>query len=167
MNPLALLKMLSPRAWLEIAGAILVAVVLWKVYDAGENHVKAANERAVHAQEVANAKAERTVGDRIAAALAAYQANTVPPPPAPVPHLVCHNAGGGAVPSRGEAAGGGHGEGEAVPAGAAPTDAGFDPAPAVSAVGLDADAEIDRLQKKVTLLQQVIEAYQAGGMVAK
>jgi len=169
MNPLALLKLISPREWLFAAIAALAIGGAIHFYRAGEAHVKAADARAVAAQQEKVNVSEQLIGDRIAQALAAYQANNVAPPapPAPVPHLVCHNVGSGSVPGGQEAAGGGNGAGTGPAVVPAQADAGFDPAPAISATGTEVDARITHYVAKIRLLQAIIRGYQDGGVVAR
>lgn len=169
MSPLDLLKLVTPREWLYIGIAALAVAGAVHFYRAGEAHIKEADAKVVHAQEVANGIAEATVKTRISDAVAVWAAAHAapPPPPAPVPHLVCRQTGGSAVPGGRGSAGAGDGAGAPAQAAAAGADAGFDPAPAVSATGLRGDAELDALEEQIDLLQATIRAYQEGGMVHK
>jgi hypothetical protein len=164
------LKAISPREWLFAAVAALAVYGAIYFYRAGEAHVKTADARAVAVQQEKVHVSEQLIGDRISAALAAYIANTAapPPPPAPAPRIVCHSAsGGGSVHGGQSAASGGDAGNSGSPTSATEVDGGFDPAPAVSAIGEDADAEIAALRAQNELLKGIVRAYQAGGVVAK
>jgi hypothetical protein len=143
----------------------LLAAVGW-IYHRGETHVEAAEAKVVAAQVVHNQEVENAVSSRVAAAVKDYDALAPIPVPTRVPVLVCQSSGG-TVRSSAGAAGGSNGAGAGVPVNPGGADEGFDPAPAVSQTGTEADAEIEHLQKKVKLLQNLVAAYQSAGLVAK
>lgn len=166
---LAFLKLFSPREWLLLAALAAVSILAYRIYVAGEHKIEAADAKTAAAQVVHNEEVESRVKSGLAKALAAYLAahTTPPPPPAPVPRLVCRAAGGGQVPSGPSPVAASNGAGTNPAAPAAQADAGFDPAPAVSADGTAYDALIDHYLAKIKLLQQTVKAYQDGGLVAK
>jgi hypothetical protein len=149
---------------------VIIALLLGAVgyiYHRGETHIEAADAKAVATQLKKNVEVQNEIKAKVAAAVADYDALAPIPVPAVVPRLVCVAAGGSAVPPSGPAPSGGDGTGASVPVSAEPAGKGFDPAPAVSATGTAADAEIAHLQKKIKLLQDYVAALQAGGLVAK
>jgi len=146
--------------------AALTGAVGW-IYHRGELHVKAADAKVVAAQIVHTREVQDEIKAKVASAIAEYDALSPIPVPAVVSHLVCHPAGSGGVPKGGPSSGGNHPAGAGVPASAAAANEGFDPAPAVSATGIAADAEIDHLQKKIKLLQDYVAVLQAGGLIAR
>lgn len=163
--PIVLAFLAKDWKYLVVIAALLGAVG-W-VYHRGETHIEAADAKVAAAQEIHNREVQNVIKAKVAAAIADYVALTPIPVPAVVPRLVCYASGSSEVRAGGPPARGGDATGAAVPAGAAAAHEGFDPAPAVSATGTEADAEIDHLQKKVKLLQDLVHAYQAGGLVAK
>jgi hypothetical protein len=158
---------LLAKDWKYLAVIAALAVAVGVIYHRGEVHIEAADAKVVAAQIVHNTEVQNAVKAKVDVAVAEY--DTLAPIPVPVraPVLVCHASGSGDVPPSPSPSGRSDAAGEAVPVSAAPTDAGFDPAPAVSATGTAADEEIAHLQAKVLLLQNVIRAYQDGGLVAK
>lgn len=163
--PIVLAFLAKDWKYLVVIAALLGAVG-W-VYHRGETHIEAADAKVAAAQEIHNREVQNVIKAKVAAAVADYVALAPIPVPAVVPHLVCYASGSGEVRAGGSPARGGDATGAAVPAGAAAAHEGFNPAPAVSATGTAADAEIDHLQRKVRLLQDLVHAYQAGGLVAK
>lgn len=162
--------------WLGIILSALGGVgIAWHVHNVHEQEIglqkqQAADKKVADAAIVHNKEVEDLVAKRLAAALAVYQAAQPIAPPAPLPGIVCRHTVapvGSVLPSGQGSVAGSHGTGASVPVGAAQVDAGFDPAPAVSATGTAADEEIAHLLAKIQLLQDTIAAYQAGGLVAK
>jgi hypothetical protein len=167
----ALFALVPLKDW--IYGGIIVALLAaFGVYTVHERHIgeariEASDKKVADAQIVHNKEVEDVVASKLSAAIKDYDALSPIPVPRSVPVLVCSTSGGSDVPSGESAVAGSNGAGAGVPVGAGQSDAGFDPAPAVSATGTDADKEIAHLQKKIKLLQDTIAAYQAGGLVAK
>jgi len=165
----ALLALVPLKDW--IYGGIIVALLAgfgwYTVHERhiGEAKIEASDKKVADAQIVHNKEVEDVVATKLSAAIKDYDALSPIPVPRSVPVLVCSTSGGSDVPSGESAVAGSNGAG--VPIGAGQPDAGFDPAPAVSVTGTDADKEIVHLQKKIKLLQDTIAAYQAGGLVAK
>lgn len=160
---LALLK--KDWKYLVVIAALLGSVG-W-IYHRGEAHIEAADAKAAATQEVHNREVQNVIKTKVAAAVADYVALAPIPVPAVVPRLVCYSSGSGEVRSGGPSASGGDAARAVVPVSPEQAHEGFDPAPAVSATGISADAEISHLQKKVKLLQGLVQAYQAGGLVKK
>lgn len=146
--------------------AALLGGIGW-IYGRGEAHVKAADAKVAAAQIVHNTEVSNEIKAKVAAAVADYDALAPIPVPAAVPRLVCLASGSGPVREGAAPARGGDVAGASVPVNSKSADEGFDPAPAVSATGTAADAEIEHLQKKVKLLQGYVAALQSGGLVAK
>ena len=167
----ALLALVPLKDW--IYGGIIVALLAgfgwYTVHERhiGEAKIEASDKKVADAQIVHNKEVEDVVATKLSAAIKDYAALSPIPVPRSVPVLVCSTSGGSDVPSGESAVAGSNGAGAGVPIGAGQSDAGFDPAPAVSVTGTDADKEIVHLQKKIKLLQDTIAAYQAGGLVAK
>lgn len=164
---LALIKLIPLKDWLYTAIIIVLAFFLWRVYHAGEAKIEASDAKFAAAQVVKTQEVESRVKSGIAEALAKFNATPAPPPPAAQPSVVCYAPNSSKVPNRGLSASGGDGAGGTVSFSTAKADEGFNPAPAISADGQAADAEIIRLKAKVTLLQGTVVAYQNGGLVAK
>jgi hypothetical protein len=166
-----MLAMLPIKDW--IYGAVIVALLAafgwYTVHERGigEKKIEAADARAVAAQVVHNGEVENAVKQKLADALKDYELAPVVPTAARIPSVVCYAPSDRAVPHRPGTVAGSDGAGAAVPSGAAKDNAGFDPAPALSADALAADAEILRLKAKVALLQETVQAYQSAGLVAK
>lgn len=165
MPPFILAFLAKDWKYIVIIAALLGAVGY--IYHRGETHVREADAKVLAAQIVHNVEVQNVIKAKVATAVADYVALAPIPVPAVVPRLVCYASGGGAVRAGGPTAHGSDAAGAGVPTGAAAAHAGFDPAPAVSATGTAADVEIDHLQKKIKLLQDLVHAYQAGGLVAK
>ncbi len=155
------------KDWKYLAVIALLLGAVGYVYTKGEAHVKAADAKVVASQIVHNTEVSNEIQAKVAAAVADYDALAPIPVPAVVPRIVCQSAGSSAVPASKKAASGSDAARAGVSVGSEKADAGFDPAPAVSADGTAADAEIEHLQKKVKLLQDLVQAYQDGGLVAK
>lgn len=164
---LAFLKFTTPKEWLFAIALVLLGAYTLYIYRDGEKHIEAANAKVATAQIIHNEEVESRVKVALADALKQFQATPPPPPPAAQPNVVCYAPDSGKVPDRGLTVKGGDGAGGSVSFSTAKPDAGFDPAPAVSADGQRADAEIIRLHAKVTLLQRTVQAYQAAGLVLK
>lgn len=173
LNPTGLM---IDMIWLGIILSALGGVgIAWRVHNVHEQQIgrdiqDKADKKVADAAIIHNEEVEKLVKQRLADAVAAYLAANPPAPPAAVPDIVCRRTvapARGAVPGRGQTVAAGNGAGAAVPLGTAQTDVGFDPAPAISADGTAADAEIAHLLAKIKLLQDTIAAYQAGGLVAK
>lgn len=167
---LALLKLIPVKDWVYGALiAVLLAAFGWYTYherQIGRQTIELADKKLADAQAAKNKETEDGISKGIQTALDKWKQDHPIPPPAPIPHLVCHNSPSGAVVPQGRgSANTGNGIGTAVPISPESTDAGFDPAQAVSSTGTEADTEIIRLKAKVTLLQDTIKAYQSGGLV--
>jgi hypothetical protein len=158
---------LLAKDWKYLAVIAALAIAVGVIYHRGEAHVEAADAKVAAAQIVHNTEVQNAVKAKVDAAVAEY--DTLAPIPVPVraPVLVCHASGSGDVPASPGPAARSDAAGEAVPVSATSTNAEFDPAPAVSETGTEADAEIAHLQAKVLLLQSTIRAYQDGGLVAQ
>ena len=167
----ALLALVPVKDWIYagIIASLLVAFGWYTLHERaiGEKKIEAADAKVVAARVVHNEEVENVVKSKLSDALKDYELAPIVPVAAAIPKLVCYSSGGSALSGRGGPVSAGDGAGVAVPAAAAATDAGFDPAPAISADGLDADKEILRLRAKVKLLQDTVRAYQAGGLVAQ
>ncbi len=163
--PFILAPLAKDWKYLLIIAMLLGAVGY--VYHRGEAHVQAADARAAAAQIVHNSEVENVIKAKVDAAVAEYDALTPVAVPEPVPMLMCHATGSSNVPASPSSAGSGDATGATVPVSTEKADAGFDPAPAVSETGTAADEEIAHLQAKVLLLQEMIRAYQDGGLVAQ
>jgi hypothetical protein len=167
----ALLALVPVKDWVYvgiIAG--LLATFGWYTFHeraVGEKKIEAADAKVAAAQVVHDQEVQDVVKSKLADALKDYELAPVVPVAAAIPKLMCYASDSGAVPGGTSSVTAGDGTGAAVPAAAAAADEGFDPAPALSADGLDADKEILRLKAKVTLLQQTVSAYQDAGLVAK
>jgi hypothetical protein len=161
-----LLELLA-KDWKYFAIIALLLCAVGYIYHRGEQHVEASDAKVAAAQIIHNQKVDDEIKANVKAALADYDALAPIPVPATVPRLVCVATGGGAVPEGGQAASGSNGAGASVPISTAPASQGFDPAPAVSATGTRTDAEIEHLQKKIKLLQDLVHAYQDGGLVGR
>jgi hypothetical protein len=153
------------RDWKYIATILGLVVAVGYIYHRGESHVKAADAKVVAAQIIHNGEVDAQVKTEVAAALKDYDDLSPLPQPVPVPVLVCHGASQ-VLPSPAPAKGS-DAAGAAVPVTTEKDSAGFDPAPAINADVVAADIEIERLQKKIDLLQALIRAYQDAGLVAK
>jgi hypothetical protein len=151
--------------YFAIIGALLGVIAY--IYHDGEKHIERADAKVAAAQIVHNSEVQNVIKAKVAAAVADYSALAPIPVPARVPVLVCQSPGSGVVPQSQAAASGSNSEGASVPTRATGAYAGFNPAPAVSATGSKADAEIEHLQKKIILLQALVSAYQDGGLVEK
>jgi hypothetical protein len=167
----ALLALVPLKDWIYV-GIIVTLLAAFGVYTVHERHIgeakiEASDKKVADAQIVHNKEVEDVVATKLSAAIKDYDALSPIPVPRAVPVLVCRTSGGSAVPSGKGAVTGGDVAGAGVSVGAEHTDAGFDPAPAISDTGTAADKEIVHLQKKIKLLQDTIAAYQAGGLVAK
>jgi hypothetical protein len=164
---LALIKLIPLKDWIYTAIIIVLAFFLWRVYHAGEAKIEASDAKFAAAQVIKNQEVELRVKSGIADAVAKFQATPPPPPPAAQPSVVCYAPSSSKVPNRGLSASGGDGTGGTISFSTAKADEGFDPAPAISADGQAADAEIIRLKSKVTLLQDTLKTYQVNGLIAK
>ena len=167
----ALLALVPLKDWIY-SGVIVALLAGFGWYTVHERHIgeakiEASDKKVADAQIVHNKEVEDVVATKLSAAIKDYDALSPIPVPRAVPVLVCRTSGGSAVPSGKGAVTGGDVAGAGVSVGAGQPDAGFDPAPAVSATGTDADKEIVHLLKKIKLLQDTVAAYQAGGLVAK
>lgn len=163
--PIILAFLAKDWKYVVIIAALLGAVGY--VYHRGEAHVEVADARTVAAAIVHNNEVSDEIKTKVAAAVADYDALSPIPVPARVPVLVCHASDYRPVSKGTVSAVGSDSAGAGVSVGTAQADAGFDPAQAVSDTGTEADAEIDHLQKKVKLLQDLVKAYQGAGLVAK
>jgi hypothetical protein len=163
--PIFLSLLVKDWKYLVIIAALLGGIGY--IYHKGEAHVDAADAKVVAAQIVHNTEVDNVVKAKVAAAVKEYDELAPIPVPAVVPRILCYASGSSPVLQSPGAASGSDGAGSGIPVSTASTNAGFDPAPAISQTGTDADAEIEHLQKKVVLLQQLVQAYQAGGLVAK
>jgi hypothetical protein len=167
----ALLALIPLKDWIYggIIAALLVGFGVYTIHERhiGEEKIEASDAKVAAAQVVHNKEVEDVVTTKLHAAIQDYDALSPVPERAPVPVLVCRTAGGGSVPGGEGAVTGGGVTGAGVPFGPEQPDAGFNPAPKISATGSDADAEIEHLLKKIKLLQDTVAAYQAGGLVAK
>jgi hypothetical protein len=164
---LILLKSLSPKTWLHIAFAVAVLSAAAWIYHKGEQHDAAATTKLAQAAIVHDTEVQNVVKSKLADALKDYELAPVVPVATHIPSIVCYSSGGSTVPGGRGPASASDGAGAAVPSAPAAADAGFDPAPAISRDGLIADTEILRLKAKVTLLQQMVSAYQDAGLVAR
>jgi hypothetical protein len=133
----------------------------------GADKIKEADAKVVAAKIVHDKEVDDVVKAKVAAAVADYESLAPIPVPAAVPVLVCKQAHSSPVLQGPGTAGGGVSSGAGVPVAAAQDSAGFDPAPAVSADAQAADEEIEHLQKKIVLLQDLVRAYQDAGLVTK
>jgi hypothetical protein len=163
----ALLRRIPVRDYLYLAAIVALGVYTLHERHVGASKIEAADAKVAAAQVVHNGEVQNVIKAKVAAAVADYDALSPIPVARAVPVLMCHASGSGSVPASGSPASGGDVAGASVPVGAESAGAGFDPAPAVSKTGTAADIEIDHLQKKVKLLQQLVSAYQDGGLVAK
>jgi hypothetical protein len=163
--------MITTKDWVYagVIAALLAAFGVYTVHErhVGEHKIEAADARVVAAQIVHNTEVDHVVQTKVAAAVADYESLAPIPVAAVVPVLVCHASGSGPVLQSRGAPSAGNGKRIAVPTPAATADAGFNPAPAISADGSAADEEIEHLQKKITLLQALVQTYQGAGLVAK
>jgi hypothetical protein len=167
----ALLALVPLKDWIY-AGIIATLLVGFGVYTVHERHegahkIEIADAKVAAAQTIHNEEVQSVIQAKVQSAINDYDALAPIPSPVPVPRLVCRPAGSGNVPQGTQSASGGDGAGGGVPVSSSADSFGFDPAPALSATGTDADAEIEHLQKKVKLLQDLVHAYQDGGLVAK
>lgn len=167
LGALAFLRSLSPKTWLHAACAVAVLALAAWVYHRGEKHEDAATAKLAQAAIVHNEEVENVVKSKLADALNDFKLAPIVPTAAHVPGVVCYASGVDTVPGGGGPVSASDGAGAAVPASATASHEGFDPAPAVSADGLDADKEILRLKAKVGLLQKTLQAYQGAGLVKK
>jgi hypothetical protein len=163
--PLILAFLAKDWKYLLAIGVLLGAVGY--IYRKGEVHIEAADKKVVAARVIHNEEVNSVVQTKVAAAVKDYEELSPIPVPLTVPKLVCLAPSGGALLSGAKAASGSNGAGTGVSVSSAPDSQGFDPAPALSVAGTDADAEIEHLQKKVTLLQDLVRAYQDANLVAK
>jgi hypothetical protein len=168
---LALLKLIPIKDY--VYGAVIIALLTgfgWYTFHeraVGEKKIEMADAKIAAAQIIHDQEVATRVKAELDTALANYETPTAPPPPAPVPVLVCHKTGGSNLPGGPGPVAASNGAGTNPAAPAAQADAGFDPAPAVSADGTAYDALIDHYLAKIKLLQQTVKAYQDGGLVAK
>lgn len=156
-----------------IYGAVIIAILSifgWYTHherEIGRQQIEAKDKVLVEAQKTKNKEIEDGISKGIKAALEKWNEAHPVPPPAPAPRIVCHAATTVASvrPKRGSSSDPVNGAGTGISVSPESIDEGFDPAPAVSSTGTAADTEIVRLKAKVTLLQDIVKAYQNGGLV--
>ena len=131
----------------------------------GQIKIQEADAKAAQVQVEKNKEVEDGISKGIDQAMVKFKNATPTLTPVAIPSLVCESSSPIELPNRGETSGGGDGKGTTVPVNPAESSQRFNPAPEVIKDAGDADVEIARLKAKVTLLQDIIQTYQEGGLV--
>jgi hypothetical protein len=144
-----------------VAAVVGLGIFAWHEREVGANEIKTTNIKVAAARQLHDVEVQDAAKSQVDAAVAAFQA-AHSAPLAPAPAIVCTAAAPrpDGVPAVRGAAGSGDGAPAVPEESTGPSNATFDPAPAVIQDGADADAQIE-------LLQSIIRSYQTAGVVRK